>query len=375
MAEPASPPEAPFPHEVADPCARTVAFLHAPFGLEDLFTSREIPVAQWLQTYTRSLPEDRREDLTRAMAQGFGGLAAIVHAIRSYPSLRDKGTLGRRERSGETLMQKLLEAGAHAVEWSLPTKAVLSRTFGIAKVNFWTAMRYAVQACDTQRDAGLERAISEAIEEAVYTRLAEELYGSFVTSRSVSGDVRRAAIEALIDLWDGRVGFATHRFCPLLRSAWAARCRAPRAFGTMMGTSEIFHLLFADCDARFVDALTQGEDSERLQAFEEFLFDLPYESLVRVRARMQEDGKSVVGPEEVARYIGLAETGLRPLVDDPKALYSSFRTRRVKAQYRASVAAPGPKRTAEGYVLAALLREQIEQAASTTDAPEASGSR
>ena len=143
----------------------------------------------------------------------------------------------------------------------------------------------------------------------------------------------------------------------------------------MMGTSEIFHLLFADCDARFVDALTQGEDSERLQAFEEFLFDLPYESLVRVRARMQEDGKSVVGPEEVARYIGLAETGLRPLVDDPKALYSSFRTRRVKAQYRASVAAPGPKRTAEGYVLAALLREQIEQSASTTDAPEASGSR
>jgi hypothetical protein len=345
------------------PCAETVVVLDAPYRLEDLFTRREIPVAEWLQTFTRSQAPERQADLIRAMDQGFRGLAALVQALRSYPSLRDRGTLGRRERSGETLMQKLLEAGTHAVEWSLPTKAIISRTFGIAKVNFWTAMRYAVQACETQRDLGLEKAITEAVEEAVYTRLAEELYGSFVTSRATSADLRRAAIEALIDLWDGRVGFATYRFCPLLRSAWAARCRAPRAFGTMMGTSEIFGLLFADCDSRFVEALTQGEDPERLQAFEEFLFDLPYESLARVRARMQEDGKSVVGAETVATYLGLASTGLRPLIDDPKALYTSFRTRRVKSQYRLSMGVPGPKRTAEGYVLEALLREEAARIA------------
>ena len=355
----AAPPPDESPHDVLPgPCAQTVVVLQAPYRLDDLFTRREIPVAEWLQTFTRQQDSERRADLEGAMDQGFRGLAALVQALRSYPSLRDRATLGRRERSGETLMQKLLAAGTHAVEWSLPTKAIISRTFGIAKVNFWTAMRYAAQACEERRDLGLEKAISEAIEEAVYTRLAEELYGSFVTSRSATADLRRDAIDALIDLWDGRVGFATYRFCPLLRSAWAARCRAPRAFGTMMGTSEIFGLLFADCDARFVETLTEGEDPERVQAFEEFLFDLPYESLVRVRARMREEGNDCVGPETVARYLGLNDIGLRPLIDDPKALYSSFRTRRVKSQYRLSMGVPGPKRTAEGYVLEALLRDQ-----------------
>ncbi len=362
-------PPAPASDPTAEPVSPIVTRLDAPFRLEDLFTGREIPIAQWLTTYASTLPAEPRADIERAMDQGFQGLAAIVMALRSYPSLRARGTLGRRERSGETLMQKFLDAGGHALEWALPTKAVLSRTFGIAKVNFWTAMRYAVQAVDGMRDEGLERAISEAIEEAVYTRLAEELYGSFVTSRAVAPELRRSAIDALIDLWEGRVGFATYRFCPILRSAWAARCRASRAFGTMMGTSEIFTLLFADCDPRFVDSLTRGEDSERLQAFEEFLFDLPYESLARVRTRMQEEQKPVVGPDEVARYLGLSTTGLRPLVDDPKALYSSFRNRRVKAQYRSSVGAPGPKRTAEGYVLAALLQDEIDRLAAPPPEP------
>ena len=85
--------------------------------------------------------------------------------------------------------------------------------------------------------------------------------------------------------------------------------------------------------------------------------------------------KTVVVPVDFSDRSMAAVHEALQMVDDPKALYSSFRTRRVKAQYRASVAAPGPKRTAEGYVLAALLREQIEQSASTTDAPEASGSR
>ena len=341
------------------PCNATVVLLHRPLTLADLFTSSEVAVAERLQRYARDHAGEQGGELRGAMDLGFRGLAPLAEALRAYPSLRSAGTLGRRERSGASLMRKLLEAGANALEWSIPTKGVIARTFGIAKVNFWTAMRYAVQACDPNRDAGLEAAITAAIEEAVYTRLAEELYGSFVSSKSTDDAIRRAAINAAIDLWEGRVSFATDRFCPLLRSAWAARCSTPRVFGTLMGTSEIFNLLFADCDAAFVEHLTEEDDPERIQAFEEFLFDLPFESLARVRVRMREAQVDTVGPDEVAGYLGLSATGLRPLVNDPKALYTSFRTRRVKAQYRLSMGVPGPKRTAEAYVLETLLRKEI----------------
>jgi len=292
-------------------------------------------------------------DTRQALAVGFHGLGAIATALDAYPSLRDTGRLGGVERSGETLMRKLLAAGEHGLEWFIPTKGLLSRTFGIAKVNFWTSLSYALKRAVDDEARSLREGVHEAIEEAVYTRLAEELYGSFVTSLVTAPQVKRLAINQIMDLWDGRVGFATYRFCPILRSAWAARCRAPRVFGTLMGTQEIASLLFQDCDERFLDSFIQRDlESEEVQAFEEFVFDVPFESLERVRHLMKEEGRSAVGPEEVAKYLGFR---LNPLIEEPKALYSSFRKRRVKAQYRTSMRVAGPKRTAESYVLEELL--------------------
>ncbi len=333
--------------------------LHAELEPEQIFTASEVDLVEKLRAYARTHTDQIGKDVRKALSVGFRGLGSLATAFGSYPSLYDKGTLGGKERSGETLMRKLLEAGEHGLDWILPTKALLSRTFGIAKVNFWISMRYAMHECERDQSDALRRQIQEAIEEAVYTRLAEELYASFVTSRTMSPQVKRLAIEQLLDLWEGRTSFATGRFCPILRSAWSARCRAPRVFGTMMGASEIASLLFQDCDARFVESFTaHANDSEQMQAFEEFVFDLPFESLEKVRMMMQEEDRDVVGPDEVGRFLGLGK--LHPLLEDPKALYSSFRKRRVKAQYRTSMRAPGPKRTAESYVLEGLLLTQEE---------------
>lgn len=330
--------------------------LHKELALDQIFTNRESKLVAHLQAFCRGRSDEISRDIRQAMAVGLHGLGGIATALDAYPSLRGTGRLGGVERSGETLMRKLLEAGEHGLEWSLPTKALLSRTFGIAKVNFWSSLGYALKLADDERGAALLQEIKAAIEEAVYTRLAEELYGSFVTSMVTPPQVKRLAINQIMDLWDGRIGFATYRFCPLLRSAWHARCRAPRVFGTLMGTQEIAILLFQDCDERFVESFTQRDlASQEVQAFEEFVFDLPFEDLERVRQMMQEEGRAAVGPEEVAKYLGYPKGRLNPLIEDPKALYSSFRKRRVKAQYRTSMRAPGPKRTAESYVLEGLL--------------------
>ena len=94
---------------------------------------------------------------------------------------------------------------------------------------------------------------------------------------------------------------------PMLRSAWQARSRAVRVFGTMLGTAEIMQMLFANCDQQFVAWFARREVTpEEQQAFEEFLFDIPYESLQRVRFRMMEDGLAVVDRAKVEEYLGLA---------------------------------------------------------------------
>lgn len=335
--------------------------LHHDLKLSQVFTNREVTLIERLQGFCRSANTGITRDVSNALSQGFRGLGAIATALEAYPSLHDRAKLGGIVRSADTLMKNLLKSGEHGLEWVLPTKGVLSRTFGIAKVNFWTSLRYALKPCEEIEAVELRAAVREAIEEAVYTRLAEELYASFVTSRMTDIEVKRRAIVQIMELWEGRVGFATYRFCPLLRSAWVARCRAPRVFGTLMGASEIASLLFQDCDARFVEWFTRVEHgSSPVQAFEEFVFDIAFEDLEKVRQRMSEDGRDAVGPDEVARYLGFPKGTLRPLLEDPKALYSSFRTRRTKAQYRTSLRMPGPKRTAESYVLEGLLMSADE---------------
>jgi len=327
--------------------------------LREILTPNEAELVEALQAFAARGTDSWADDLQEALDHGLQSLARLSFSLASFPSLKESHVLGRKQRSLESLMRTLVEGGEHGLEWVLPTKAVLARTFGIAKVQFFSSVRYVLEACEGPEAAALLAQIHSAVEEAVYTRLAEELYASFVTSRTTSRHVKELAAQHLVDMWEGRVGLATNRFCPMLRSAWSARLRAPRVFGTLLGTSEIVQLLFEDCDQEFVAFFGQhASDSEQRQAFEEFLFDLPFESLERVRRRMREENKTCVGPREVERYLGFGEGKLRPLVGGGKALYVSFRRRRVKAQYRASMGVPGPKRTAEAYILEALLLDE-----------------
>lgn len=329
--------------------------------LDQIFTPVEAELVRDICAVFTAGDEAWRENLRVVVQTGLQNLGRLTLALESYPSLRDSQQIGRRQRTLQTLLKALVNAGEHGLEWVLPTKGVLARTFGIAKVQFFSSLRYVFESLEEMGSRELLARINDATEEAVYTRLAEELYASFVTSRTTTRHVKELAAEHLVDIWEGRISLVTSRFCPLLRSAWAARLRAPRVFGTLLGSTEIVQLLFEECDQEFVDFFARhGHDSEQRQAFEEFLFDLPFESLERVRRRMMEEGKACVGPREVERYLGFGEGKLRPLVGGGKALYVSFRGRRVKAQYRASMGAPGPKRTAEAYILEALLLEEEE---------------
>jgi hypothetical protein len=343
------------------------------------FTPREVALLERILAFARSGGVGPfREDLGKALDTGITGLGHIAAAIRTYPSLREKRLLGGKERSMQTLVDGLVRGGEHAFEWNLPTKAVLSRAFGIAKVNFLTSLRYVLEACQADEVPALLEGIAQGVEEAVYTRLAEELLGSLITSSASDPELKRLAAHRLVDLWEGRLSLTMDTLAPVLRSAWKARTRAVRVFGTLLGTAEILQMIFADCESCFVEFFSRREVTpEEQQAFEEFLFDIPFESLQKVRYRMLEDGLSVVDRSKVEAYVGLPPGALRPKVGDPKDLYVSFRHRRVRAQYRVATGAPGPRRTAEGYILEAILRDELPEPpphAETTPSGPASGS-
>jgi hypothetical protein len=337
--------------------------------LERIFTGPEADLVRRLVAFADGPASGAfRGDLVRALDTGVTGLGNLADAMRAYPSLREKRSLGGKERSMQTLIDGLIRGGEHAFEWNLPTKAVLSRAFGIAKVNFLTSLRYVLEAIQADEVPGFLEEIAIEIEEAVHTRLTEELLGSLITTPSAETDLKRLAAAQLVELWEGRIGLTIERFSPILRSAWQARIRAVRVFGTLMGTAEILQMLFQNCDSHFVEWFSRTEAAvEEQQAFEEFLFDIPFESLQKVRYRMIEDGLSVVDRGKVEEYVGLPSGSLKPTVGDPKELYVSFRRRRVRAQYRASTGAPGPRRTAEGYLMEGILRRQLPGACEASD--------
>jgi hypothetical protein len=338
-----------------------------PIPVEKLLTPAEAVLVRRLAAFARGGAGPFQDDLWRALDTGLTGLGNIAEAIASYPSLRETRTLGGKERSLNTLVDTLVRGGEHALEWNLPTKSILSRSFGIAKVNFFMSLRYVVEACQADEVPSLLEGIAAAIEEAVYTRLAEELLASFLPTQDADRDLKRLAVLRLVELWEGRLALTMDTLAPILRSVWQARTRAVRVFGTMMGTAEIMQMLFANCSHDFVAWFARREVTpEQQQAFEEFLFDIPFESLQRVRYRMMEDGLAVVDRAKVEEYLGLTPGALRPMVGDPKDLYVAFRRRRVRAQYRAATNAPGPRRTAEGYLMEAILRHQLPDGVAPT---------
>ena len=59
--------------------------------------------------------------------------------------------------------------------------------------------------------------------------------------------------------------------------------------------------------------------------------------------------------EGARALLGRTKLSWMPVNEGAQALYTSYKKRRVKALYRALTGADGPKRTAEEYVMMALL--------------------
>jgi hypothetical protein len=130
-------------------------------------------------------------------------------------------------------------------------------------------------------------------------------------------------------------------------------------FGSLIGVTEVFSLIQEECESGFVNYFAREHvTADESDAFREFLFGLSYEELEQLRQYMTDHQLSVITPEQVGAL--LHNPVLPPHLGDPnpEQIYNSYRRRCIRADYRSIAGTPGPRKTAEGYIMEALLPKE-----------------
>ncbi|MCY3771203.1 MAG: hypothetical protein OXG98_04190 [Gemmatimonadetes bacterium] len=132
--------------------------------------------------------------------------------------------------------------------------------------------------------------------------------------------------------------------------------------GTLMGVSEIFALMRAGGDIRFLDYFSRKTcPPEELQAFREFLFSVSTEELESLNDRLLKGQENTAADADVrmGTTLSLSPTYLynHTATDFVTQLYLFFVKRHLEAHARRIRNLPGPKRTAEEYVMVYFLEQ------------------
>jgi hypothetical protein len=220
----------------------------------------------------------------------------------------------------------------------------------MAESNFYRLLRHVCeQVVPDPRCDELREEASKWLRVCLYTKLVEELLSAIASDSELDRSVRRKAVEALAQIWERRLMYRVRDFFPLLEATWEARQRINVIGGTLLGTQEIFELFQAGADPRFVDYFVRADHSEdEVEAFREFVFGTSCERLNDMATEMDlGDVNSVT----------LTNPAHPPTVDAATVFYEFFRSRQLLAAARRMANQPGPKRTAEGYVMIYFLEK------------------
>ena len=320
----------------------------------DLFDHRELAlVERAMAALTVRAPADA-EVLNRLIKQ-LRNTQALLEDTRP---LRSPTSLGGDPRNIETLVEHLIHIDGLAGDLALPLKATLSRTYLLTKINFLRGFVKATTALETSWAEFHEFShdLREELAQSIYTLLAEELFLALLRKPDVEERTKRRAADKLISVWDD-AHLEIDDFSPILESAWHARNRITSDFGCMMGAAETFRLVCEDCSPEVLDYFARDDRSaDEASAFEEFLFNMTYEELVMIRNTMREQGLTAVKATWASTVLGRPIDELEHSHEvDPIALYRSYNRRQLAADFRLMAGAPGPRRTAEAYLMIHLL--------------------
>lgn len=347
-----------------------------PGGVEPVLASPGMAIsAQAAQAFAVSVLDHHESELVEqalaAVASRSPSDAAILQnliaELRATSELLDRQrplrrptALGGEARTEQTLIEHLCSLDGLSGDLSLPLKATLSRTHLLTKINFLRGFVKATAALtDMPAAQRISHELREEVAQSIYTLLAEELLLALLRKPDVERRTKQRAADQLITIWDD-AALEIDDFAPLLESAWHARNRINSACGTLLGATETFRLVCEDCSPEVLDFFGRdGMSEDESAAFEEFLFNMTSEELAKLRATMQQQHVTTATPAWAAEVLGRQIEELEHSHEiDPMALYRSYQRRQLAADFRLMAGAPGPRRTAEGYLMVYLLDQQ-----------------
>jgi hypothetical protein len=319
--------------------------------LDFLDRSEQELVSAALDCIERADPTEA--ELLRAHLERLGRAANLVEL--SPPILGSWEARRVAKGNSETLLELLCAVPDWDLDLHVPVRVVFGQAYLIAKINFLKAVRYGLEAANAPEQ--LLTRTEDELGQSIYSKLAEELFISIATDTRGERTVKVAATRSLFRIWEERLKSEIDDFAPVLESVWHARNKLRPVIGTTLGTTEFFRLLHDCSDTRFLEYFEDDVPEEQIQAFEEFLFGLSWEQISSLRARMRAENTSAVSREDASGALSRPGSWA-PRDDGPQALYTSYKKRRVKAQYRVMTSAPGPRKTAEEFVMTAFLMRE-----------------
>lgn len=280
-------------------------------------------------------------------------LIELARAISQYPSILGTRQWGNTVQSVESLVEML--SYSHSIDklMHIPTKAVLGKGFLVAKVNLFMTLRIMAES-NGEKETVSEK-ILPLITNTVFTLMSEEVFLALIEDHETDEVIRNRAGFLLANIWEYRLNQSVKDFAPILNSIWEARKALCPAYGTMMGFSEISSISQSTPQA-WIDFLQSIENSDiKFQSLEEFLFNLTYEEVCRLRQEMKRRNLGVVHRKDIESLIGSKR--VYPAFDesDPRDMYQFFRHRKVNARFRRRALLAGPTKTIEELLMAFLL--------------------
>jgi len=318
---------------------------NTPFSGDDQEVIEE--VYRWV--YESSHPE--AGELRQAIEIQVRALEELGEVFARYPSPVSQQRLGKRERGVDSLIRSLCQTNPANFEFYIPTQAILGRALDRAESNFYRLLRHVCDLLDDgdHRSKGLRQLATERLHVCLYTIVVEDVLTALVSDDRLDRAIRSAAVSSLIHIWDRRLTYKVSEFFPLLEDTWKARQRIKVVGGTLLGTQEMFELFREGCDPRFVEYFTRPNPTQdEVEAFREFLFGTTSEDLSAIEREMENSGID---------SISIIQNNRGTLYDAGTLFYEFFRSRFIQASARRLANLPGPKRTAEGYVMIAYLSQ------------------
>ena len=319
------------------------------------FTQREIP----LLTKTAEIIKEKRVDLYNFFTIRSKDMEILANVVSRTPSLRSKEKYGLSKRDISTMVDTLSSIGP-TNQLSLPTRAILGRSFIVSKINFYYFILKILSGDDACKD--LVDEIKNCCEKLVFSLMAEETYEIIIENNlTANKSVVRIAADELSYLWEYRMDRNLDSFSPPLMALWTERCTVIPVLGTLKGTMEVL-MLSSKLSDEWINFLSQKTDTIKMgQALDEFIFGLNYEEITLLRKYMAASNISAINRDDAIEILK-KEYGYKNenifLHGDAKGIYSFFHKRLHYTRMRKLKNDDGPSQTIEELFLIYLLEKK-----------------